>query len=389
MVDEDPTVMSLKAPAQQKFLGECSSIGATFDDLRSNSVFLVADAIGYEASGASKILEPILQSSIENRFSEFDPNPKWSEVIACADAIRKHTPDTVLAVGGGTAIDIAKLANLIAAQPVSPETILECRLDDPNPAPPLIAIPTTAGTGSEATHFSVVYVDGVKHSVAYEQMRPDVVIVDSALTATLPPTVTAHSGLDALCQAIESIWSVRSTERSIMYASEALELTWNNLDTAVNRPTPESREAMAIGAYRAGQAIDLSKTTAPHALSYTLTSSLDIPHGVAVALTLGPVLVYNARVNEADCEDPRGPEAVKERLAIICKTMGASSPEEADVLFRKLIGSVNCPSTLSSMDIEGTALLDQICSQVNSERLSNNPRRLTPVSIRELLETIY
>ena len=116
---------------------------------------------------------------------------------------------------------------------------------------------------------------------------------------------------------------------------------------------------------------------------------MDIPHGVAVALTLGPVLVYNARVNEADCEDPRGPEAVKERLAIICKTMGASSPEEADVLFRKLVGSVNCPSTLSSMDIEGTALLDQIGSQVNSERLSNNPRRRTPFSIRELLETIY
>ena len=112
MVDEDPTVMSLKAPAQQKFLSECSSIGAALDDLRSNSVFLVADAIAYEASGASKILEPILQSSIEDRFSEFDPNPKWSEVIACADAIRKHTPDTVLAVGGGTAIDIAKLAGL-------------------------------------------------------------------------------------------------------------------------------------------------------------------------------------------------------------------------------------------------------------------------------------
>ena len=123
-------------------------------------------------------------------------------------------------------------------------------------------------------------------------------------------------------------------------------------------------------------------------ISYTLTSAFGIPHGAAVALTLGPVLTFNARVNEADCVDCRGPESVQERLAIICETFGANSPEEADALFRQKVEAVNCPVTLSDAGIEGKELIDQICKQVNLERLANNPRRLTPVVIRKMLESI-
>ena len=171
-------------------------------------------------------------------------------------------------------------------------------------------------------------------------------------------------------------------------AQAALALTWQNLEAAVHEPTPAARSAMAWGAHLAGQAINLTQTTAPHSLSYTLTSAFSIPHGAAVALTLGPVLAFNARVNEADCVDCRGPESVQERLAIICESFGANSPEEADVLFRQKVEAVNCPVTLSGAGIEGTDLIDRICKQVNPERLANNPRRLTPAAMRELLETI-
>jgi alcohol dehydrogenase class IV len=381
-------MMSPEEITQQKLRTECIGVDALLDDLRASSVFLVADAGAYEASGASEILEPILRNRGNDRFSGFDPNPKWQEVLACADAIRKHTPDVVLVVGGGTAIDIAKLANWFAAQLVSPKSILIGQLYDPIPAPPLIAIPTTAGTGSEATHFSVVYVDGNKHSIAHELMRPDAVIVDPALTANLPPDITAHSGLDALCQAIESIWSIHATDHSLKYAQEALLLTWTNLEAAVNNTSPEARAAMARGAYLAGQAINLTKTTAPHALSYIFTSEHGIPHGPAVALTLGSMIAYNGLVNEKDCVDSRGPEAVQKRLGIICKTMKADSPEQAGTLFRQRVEAVGCPVTLHDAGIEGAGLIEQICGQVNLERLANNPRRLTPAVIREFLETI-
>ncbi|MDP7010842.1 MAG: phosphonoacetaldehyde reductase [Verrucomicrobiota bacterium] len=382
----------MKSPeeiTQQKLLTECIGVGALLDDLSANFVFLVADTVAYEVSGASKVLEPILRNRGNGRFSGFDPNPKWKEVLACCDAIREHPPDAVLVVGGGTAIDIAKLANWFAAQLVSPTSILGGQMYDPIPAPPLIAIPTTAGTGSEATHFSVVYVDGNKHSIAHELMRPDVAIIDPALTTNLPPDITAHSGLDALCQAIESIWSIHATDRSLKYAQEALRLTWSNLEAAVNSPSAEARAAMARGAYLAGQAINLTKTTAPHALSYTFTSEHGIPHGAAVALTLGPMIAYNGLVNEKDCMDSRGPEAVQKRLAIICKTMRTDSPEKAGELFRQRVGAVGCPVTLHDTGIEGTDLVEQICGQVNLERLANNPRRLTLPVIREFLETIY
>ena len=145
---------------------------------------------------------------------------------------------------------------------------------------------------------------------------------------------------------------------------------------------------MAWGAHLAGQAINLTQTTAPHALSYTLTSAFGIPHGAAVALTLGPVLAFNARVNEADCVDCRGPESVQERLAIIFETIGVNSPEHADTVFRQKVAAVGCPVTFSGAGIEGADLIDRICKQVNPERLANNPRRLTPAAMRELLETI-
>jgi len=379
---------SPKTPTPQRLLTDCHDLGGLLQDIDARPIFLVADSVGYGASGASTILDPLLRSRQAGRFDVNEPNPQWPGVLDCVGAIQEAKPDTVLAVGGGTAMDIAKLANWLAAQSAEPESILESPPDFSEPAPPVIAIPTTAGSGSEATQFAVVYRDGEKHSVAHPSLRPTAAIVDPALTASLPPDLTAHSGLDALCQAIESIWSIHATEDSMAPAQAALALTWQNLEAAVHEPTPAARSAMAWGAHLAGQAINLTQTTAPHSLSYTLTSAFSIPHGAAVALTLGPVLAFNARVNEADCVDCRGPESVQERLAIICESFGANSPEEADVLFRQKVEAVNCPVTLSGAGIEGTDLIDRICKQVNPERLANNPRRLTPAAMRELLETI-
>jgi alcohol dehydrogenase class IV len=374
-----------KIPTPQKLFTDCHAIGGLLPDMNAGQIFLVADSIGYEASGASVVLEPILQGRLAGRVDVNEPNPQWPGVLDCVGAIREAKPGAVLAVGGGTAMDVAKLANWLAAQSAEPEAILESPPEQPAPAPPVIAIPTTAGSGSEATQFAVVYREGEKHSVAHASLRPTATIVDPALTANLPPDLSAHSGLDALCQAIESIWSIHATEDSLAPAQAALALTWQHLEAAVHQPTPAARSAMAWGAHLAGQAINLTQTTAPHALSYTLTSAFGIPHGAAVALTLGPMLVFNANLNKDDCADPRGPEAVRARLALICETLGAANPAEACAVFQKKVESVNCPVTLSAAGLTSEGEVDQICARVNLQRLANNPRRLTAGDIQELL----
>ena len=354
--------------------------------LAGQSIFLVADSVAYAACGAEAILRPLLANRTVTIFDSFESNPKLAEVEACAAALRESNADILLAVGGGTAMDVAKLANWLSAQNADKEEILRGVWESSQTPLPLIAVPTTAGTGSEATHFAVVYADGDKHSVAHPLMRPTVAVVDASLTASLPPMLTAHSGLDALCQAIESIWAIGADETSLQFAREALELAWGNLEAAVNAPTPAARDAMARAAHLAGQAINLTKTTVPHALSYTITSAHGLPHGAAVALTLGAALVFNSEVNETDCLDARGAVAVRERMAMIYETLGARDAAEATRRFEALVKSIGCPASLAEVGITETAQVDHICATVNMERLANNPRRLTPEDLRGLLQ---
>ncbi len=354
--------------------------------LTVQSIFLVTDSVAYAASGAEAILRPLLANRTVTIFDSFEPNPKLAEVEACAEALRESKPEALLAVGGGTAMDVAKLANWLSAQNVGKEEILRGEWASPQTPLPLIAVPTTAGTGSEATHFAVVYADGDKHSVAHPLMRPTGAVVDASLTASLPPMLTSHSGLDALCQAIESIWAIGADETSLQFAREGLVLAWENLEAAVNAPTPAARDAMARAAHLAGQAINLTKTTVPHALSYTITSAHGLPHGAAVALTLGAALVFNSEVNETDCLDARGAVAVRERMAMIYETLGARDAAEAAGRFEALVKSIGCPASLAEVGITETAQVDHICATVNMERLANNPRRLTPEDLRGLLQ---
>ena len=155
-----------------------------------------------------------------------------------------------------------------------------------SPGKKLIAIPTTSGSGSEATHFAVVYVGGEKFSVAHPiYMLPNVVVLNPSLTYSMDSYQTALSGVDAFAQAMESYWSVNSTEESKKYSIEALELIIEHLPLAVNY-NDNSRDIMLHAANLAGKAINIAKTSGAHAISYVLTSKFNIPHGQAVALTL-------------------------------------------------------------------------------------------------------
>lgn len=349
-------------------------------------VLFVVDEAAYTACGADAVLGPALRSCVVSRFSGFELNPKIDDIDRGVEQFGEFNPDLVIALGGGTAIDLGKLIGTLHLQPESARNIVTGQASICRTGPPLIAIPTTAGTGSEATHFAVAYVDGVKHSVAHASLLPEYAIVDPRLTQSLPTSVTAATGLDAFCQAIESIWAVGATDESTDYATDAVGYALRNLVRATCEPTPEARLGMCQAAHLAGKAINISKTTASHALSYPLTSRHNIPHGIAVALTLSPMLAYNAQVTDDDCVDPRGAGHVLDRITMVVRLLGAASVAEACERIEKLVSDVGCPISLADAGIHGAEELRHIVSGVNAQRLSNNPRKTSPEAFLHLLQ---
>ena len=360
-------------------------LGSILKQLNRRRVFFVVDEVAVASSGMEELLRLSLQECDVSRFVGFEPNPKLHDIERGIDQYKGFSSDLVIAFGGGTAIDLGKLVGLLARQSnparsvVTGESMIECD------ATPMIAIPTTAGTGSEATHFAVAYVDGSKYSVAHPSLIPDFAIVDPHLTFSVPPAVTAATGLDAFSQAIESMWAVGATDESIAYAREAIEHAWKHLKQSVLSPTTESRLGMCQASHLAGKAINISKTTAPHALSYAITSEFMIPHGIAVAMTLGAVLDFNASVMPSDCVDPRGPEHVKNRIQMVVETLGAVSVQDARQKIDSLISSIGCYRSLCEAGITREADLQLIASSVNSLRMSNNPRKTSTESLLQLL----
>lgn len=235
-------------------------------------------------------LEDILGTGVGPVFSGYEPNPTYEQVCAAVNLFRAHRCDAVVSVGGGSAIDVAKCVKLWASLPGDGTGRDEhnprfCDADAGFSAIPHIAIPTTAGTGSESTHFAVVYVDGQKYSVAKDCLQPDVAILIPALLTGLPAYQRKATMLDALCQAIESYWSVASTEQSRAYSSRAIRMIMGSWEAYLLGDTRAAR-TMHVAANLAGRAINLTTTTLAHAMSYKITSLYGLAHGHAVALCM-------------------------------------------------------------------------------------------------------
>lgn len=366
-------------------LGQLTEVLAT---LRARSLFLVADPVAYVASGAALRLKPILAGHRVTLFQDFDPNPKLEHLKEGLARFREQPGEVVLAIGGGTAIDLAKLIAWAAPQNEPLRDLLLGSGRASQPALPLIAVPTTAGTGSEATQFAVLYVDGHKRSIDSPELMPKFCVLDAHLTATLPAQITAHTGLDALCQGIESLWSVQASERSIGYAAEAISLAWHSLADAVKRPDESTRAAMLRASHLAGRAINLTRTTASHAISYAFTSDHGIPHGHAVALTIGAMLVHNAGVTPADNQDPRGVEQVRGRIAQILELLGCEDAFAGRARIGELLDAIGCERRPSRLGVVGREAIEKIAGKVDAQRLGNNPRRLTHEQMVTMLESL-
>lgn len=273
------------------------------------------------------------------RFGNFRPNPLYEEVLDGVKMFNKSGCDTILAVGGGSAIDVAKSIKFYSKSSAE-----------------IIAIPTTAGTGSESTHFAVIYKSGVKQSVADPMLLPETVILEPSTLVNVPEYTRKATMLDALCHAIESYWSKKATADSREIAVAAIKAILENRSSYLNNEM-DGNAGMLKAANLAGQAINLTTTTAAHAMCYKITSLYGFAHGHAAALCLPEVW----KVNKTEI-----PGITLEEFNDLIKVLKLDYPK----------------SETKDED------LDILAESVNPQRLGNNPVALEVGTIRQMYERI-
>lgn len=369
--------------------GSIDNLSSVLSELSEGNIFLVTGKKSYITSGAKRRLNGFLNDYKVSRFFRFGRGPNIEDVEKGIGVFKQSESDTIIAIGGGSVIDMAKLINFFASNDLDALEYVKSKKGNIGKPKPLIAVPTTAGSGSEATSFAVLYVDKEKFSVDNEYVLPDVAIVDPALTMSLPKYITATVGMDALSQAIESYWSINSNDESKNFARASIELTVANLIRAVNDPDTYSRLAMARAAHLAGRAINITRTTSPHAVSYPLTLYFGITHGHAVGLTLSSMLEYNAGVSDEDVLDSRGCRYVRRTILEIARLLGAEDVQEAKNKLKRLMKRIHLETRLSALGVNSKEDVELVIRMgFNPDRVKNNPRRLTTESLRAILRSI-
>lgn len=312
-------------------------------------------------------------------FDAFLPNPTYESVMLGKKLFRQGGCDFIAAIGGGSAIDVAKCIKAYAFMEDDRcclnQTITENNIK-------ILAVPTTAGTGSEATHFAVIYYQDVKQSVSHESLLPSYVILCADALESLPLYQRKVTMLDALCHGIESLWSINSTEESEKHAADAISLFMSSYPLYL-RNVRDGNMNMLCAANSAGKAIDITKTTAAHAMSYKLTSLYGIAHGHSAALCLPRVWEY--MLGHMDmCIEPRGIDFLKSRFHYIGNLLGCSSPVEAVAFLDNLMGELEleAPKALSGED------LSILVQSVNAERLANSPVMLDEKALTKIYNDI-
>ncbi len=342
-------------------------------------VLLVCDSSIKFLSELNNKLENITTPIV--KFSNFQPNPLYDSVVEGVKLFRAEQCDSIFAVGGGSALDVAKCIKLYSNLPGDGTDGFWLKTQI-NPSDiPFLAMPTTAGTGSEATRYAVVYFDGVKQSITSESFIPDIVLMDPNSLKTLPLYQRKATMCDALCHAIESFWSVNSTEESKAYSKQAIQGVLENFDGYLNN-TDAGNGGMLKAAHMAGKAINITQTTAGHAMCYKITSLFGCAHGHA-AILCDRILYSWMLQNTNKCIDSRGEDYLVNTLNELGQALGCSDA---------LLGAEKLASIFEKLDLSipvaSDSQYEELKNSVNPVRLKNHPVFLDVDSIDYLYHQI-
>ena len=298
-------------------------------------------------------------------FNQYTPNPLYEDVVKGVEVFRSNQCDAIIAIGGGSSVDVAKCIKLFSGMD---DTKIYLEQEYKENDVTLIAIPTTSGTGSESTRYAVIYYEGKKQSVTHDSIIPKYAILDYRNLVTLPLYQKKCTMMDAMCQSIESWWSINATEESKEYSRKALsKLLYNMNDYLANKESGNME--MLVAANYAGKAINITQTTAAHAMSYKLTSLYGVPHGRAVLMCLPSIWKV---MNEKNI--------LPEVFGDIAYTLGYTSVIDAI----EYLESLNEELFKNDRVVMNEGDIDILVKSVNPTRLKNNPLKLNEDMIRRL-----
>lgn len=314
-------------------------------------------------------------------FDQFTPNPLYEQVCKGVEMFNDHHCDSIVAIGGGSTIDVAKCIKLYCKMDTAQNYLQQECVDS---GVPLIAIPTTAGTGSESTRYAVIYFEGKKQSITHESLVPNYAVLEPILLKTLPLYQKKCTMLDALCQGIESWWSVNSTDESKQYSQTAVKMIAANWRDYIFENSDAAAAGIMKAANFAGRSINITQTTAPHAMSYKITSMFGLPHGHAVAICLPEVWDY-MEDHLDQCIDDRGGVYLKQVFVNIAQELDCLSVQDAIQKFREMLVELQIGGTKSSNKEDDIEMLTR---SVNPIRLKNNPVKLSEDVIRMMYRRV-
>jgi alcohol dehydrogenase class IV len=358
--------------------GSLAELPEVLQRLEARRVLLVASAGAVTRSDVSHLVSDL---DVEI-FDEFAPNPTVGQVWAGLGFRDRFAPDVIIGLGGGSAMDVAKSLRVLATGS-TPAQLFPTYKSAWVPAAKLVLIPTTAGSGSEATSFATVFEGHTKYSVSSEQVLPDAAILDPELCACCPPAVASASALDALSHSIESIWSRQATVGSRSMAYGAMSLIWGELQVTPLIRDAQSRQLLMSGAHLAGHAINVSKTTAAHSFAYELTTRYQVPHGVACLLNLTWLFPFNVHALATSSNNAYAAlQVISSGLQTRVEDIGGRLTEILDLH--------GWPTRLRDFGVQHRDITDWVNRSCHERtRAANNPANLRASEVLPFVEAVW
>ena len=363
-------------------VGARRRVGHYARNMMARRVVIVTDPGVAAAGWLKEVQDDLAAVGVESLvFKDVTPNPKSEEVMAGADFYARTQGDVIVALGGGSVMDCAKAIGIVhtngrAVQAFEGVDQVEV------PGPPLICIPTTAGTAADISQFCIIANEAERYKMAIisKTVVPDVALIDPETTVTMAPYLTACTGLDALTHAIEAYVSTASSPIVDVHALAAIQLVSGHLEKAVNVPTDlAARENMMLASLHAGMAFSNASLGAVHALAHSLGGFLDLPHGECNALLLEHVMRFNMA-------------AAPERYRQIGEAMGMSAHHSQDqaymaelsALMADLRERVGITGGLAARGVQATDIPDLARHAINDACIVTNPRRIDSEDVKKL-----
>jgi alcohol dehydrogenase class IV len=351
------------------------------DDKSFKKIFVLCGKKSFVTSGADLLFSKFLNNKEAKLFYKNSELPVLEELIEIIIKIKNFKPDLIIAVGGGAVIDYAKIANVVDVRDDLKDLIVSYSYPFKEKYTKLAVLPTTAGSGAEATSNAVIYVDGIKQSVESELLIPDNFFLIPELLISAPNKIKASAGFDAIAQALESLVSKKSNDQSVEYASKSLRVSINSYISFLNNPSLKNAAEMSIASNLAGKAIRISKTTAPHAASYPFTSLFNISHGHAVGLFFENIFKFNFD----NLDKSETSFDLKKRFDLIFNLFDVKNINDFNSKITLIKKKAKLEDNLSLLNINLEKNSEEIIKGINLLRLGTNPVKINGKDIYNII----